>query len=483
MNTVSSMIEDSIEEAVQSIRPPKAGQSGFYPSDESALKKLTDKYLERVNPPLISDRIYGLICPHAGYIYSGEVAAYAYRLLAGRHYDTVIILGPSHYVEVPGAAVPDEDAFETPYGNVRLNRQMISRLVEDVAGVEIESRAHSEEHSIEVQLPLLQSVLSDFQIVPIVLGMPSFAFIKELARGLKKVLLGNDQVLLIASTDLSHYHSYETASRLDRKTIDTVLSLDPETLYHSMNNGEVELCGAAGVMTLMETFADWGDMNIELLRYQNSGDVTGDHSHVVGYGSFVIHGPVKQATARSDELSDEERSLLLDIARKSIHSALSGQKPKYDILPESRLNFKRGAFVTLKEHGELRGCIGYTEPLFPLAETVQRAAVAAATEDPRFEPVRADELDSIKIEISALTSLIQVNSIEEIEIGKHGLVIEKGMYKGLLLPQVAIEQGCNRKEFLDHTCIKAGLSPGAWSDPDTKIFLFSAEVFGEEQTH
>lgn len=180
-------------------------------------------------------------------------------------------------------------------------------------------------------------------------------------------------------------------------------------------------------------------------------------------------------------LLKEEREALLKLVRDTIKAKLEGRSlPKFepftDILKEPR-----GAFVTLHKHDNLRGCIGYVEAIKPLWQSVQDMAIAAAFQDPRFPPLQADEYNDIDIEISVMSPIKKVASIDEIEVGKHGIIIKKGFNQGLLLPQVATEQGWDRDTFLEHTCYKAGLYGDCWKKPDTEIYIFSAEVFSEKE--
>lgn len=458
------------------VRPMAAGSSGFYPTEPENLRQMLDRFLEVANGHSTRDRIEALICPHAGYVYCGQVAAYAYANLVGRHYDTVVILGPSHYVAVEGAAVSLADYFATPLGDVPVDTDACRWLIENVEGVVDSDDAHAQEHSIEVQLPWLQMVLNGFKIVPITLGMPSIDMTQRLGAALKQIG-ANREMLIIVSTDLSHYHTHESASMMDRRAIDAIMAFDTGSLYQQLLENTVELCGGAAVLTMMQAITGHEDLQIDFLSYEDSGAITGDRDHVVGYAALLIQSPLqsKQGTG----LDEQEKAELLGIARSSIEKAINNEELDVPESLSTRLSEKSGAFVTLKLNNELRGCIGYIAPVFSLAETVQKAAVAAALEDPRFPAVTAEEMSGITIEISALTPLEPVTDREHIEIGHHGLYLEKGPYKGLLLPQVAMELGCSRDEFLDQTCIKAGLTPGAWQEPDANIFCFSAEVFGE----
>ena len=179
-------------------------------------------------------------------------------------------------------------------------------------------------------------------------------------------------------------------------------------------------------------------------------------------------------------LTAEEKRYLLDLARRTIQARVHGNPLEYQKPESQTLQEERGAFVTLHKHGQLRGCIGYIEGIKPLYLTIIDMAEAAAFNDPRFPPVQADEVDDLDIEISVLTPLRRVEDIREIEVGKHGILLRRGIYQGLLLPQVATEYGWDRETFLDQTCLKAGMPPGCWKDSETEIYIFSADIFSEK---
>jgi len=293
-------------------------------------------------------------------------------------------------------------------------------------------------------------------------------------------------VLVVGSSDLSHFHTYEKARRLDQGVIDLVEKRDYRGLSRELEDGSCEACGGGPVVTAMLYAEKAGARGVKVLKYANSGDVTGDRRQVVGYlsAAFFRTDPGEKAAVKKRAgidmgLADDEKQALLQIARASIQAELAGKKPPAANV-QGTLEEKRGAFVSLKKRGHLRGCIGFIEAKKPLARTVEEMAVAAAFQDPRFEPLRREELKDLKLEISVLTPLRRIADVGEIEVGIHGLYIRKGIRAGLLLPQVATEYGWDRDTFLRETCCKAGLGPDAWRDPETEIYRFSADVFGEE---
>jgi len=287
----------------------------------------------------------------------------------------------------------------------------------------------------------------------------------------------------VASSDLSHFHSYDEAVKLDHKVINAIKEWDYFNLLRNLQSRIWEACGGGPIVATMIAAEELGANEAILLKYANSGDVpAGERSRVVGY-SAIAFCKNKEAHRNKDNefsLSKAEQEELLKIARQAVESIVRQKKVleishcEYEALKQDR-----GAFVTLRKHGQLRGCIGYTAPIQPLYLTVRDAAISAAERDPRFRPVQEDELDELSYEISVLSPMRHVRDINEIVIGKHGLVVKKGYSEGLLLPQVAPEQGWDCIEFLEHTCRKAGLPPEAWKDEDTDIFCFTAFVFGE----
>ena len=476
--------------------PAVAGQ--FYPAEPQALTTMVDEMLNRVSDKVEASPI-ALIVPHAGYIYSGQVAAYAFKQLEGRDIQTAVIIGPNHTrPDFDQVSVYPEGAFRTPLGLVLVDRELAHELI--AADERIVSRpdVHRSEHSIEVELPFLQRVCPRCRIVPVIMGTPSPENCRALAHALAKALPGR-QAVIIASSDLSHYPSYDDAVEVDHATLSAIETLDPERFRQSieeqMSRGIPGLatcaCGEGPILVAMMAARELGANRAKVLRYANSGDTPfGGHDRVVGYGAVMFWQgespslnpaptpPPRVQSTWPPPLGREEKAKLLDIARESIALYLkAGFAPLYQV-SETGLLQKCGAFVTLKKHGQLRGCIGYTVPLFPLYQTVQRAALAAALQDPRFPPLSPDELDEIEVEISVLSPLEKLEDVRQIQVGKHGLVIVKGRASGLLLPQVAVEEGWDREEFLRAVCRKAGLPEDAWKE-GAELYVFTAEVFDE----
>lgn len=464
----------------QDIRKPAVVDT-FYPANPNELKNQIEEFLKNVKKENFDGRIFGLIVPHAGYVFSGQVAAHCFKQLQELDFDTVVIIGMSHGAFFDGIAVYDDGYFQTPIGLVKIDTELAHNLIKSHPKIKSLKSAHLQEHSLEVEIPFLQQVLKKFEIVPILMSNPSDCQI--LAKSLILNSCGK-KILYVASSDMSHYPPYEIANQVDKATLSLIEGMDINKLVSWLNEPHDKcstlLCGSGAVLTLMLVAKEFGIDEAITLNYANSGDVPiiGDKSRVVGYGAVIFI----QKEEKPMMLSDEEKQLLLKIARDTIETYIKTRKvPPIDVVDYPNLNQQAGVFVTLNKNKQLRGCIGYIRPIAPLAQAVSKMAIAAATEDPRFSPVTKDELKEIKIEITVLSELIRISNIDQIEVGKHGLYIVKGFNSGLLLPQVATEHGWNREEFLIHTCYKAGLLPNAWKEKDTEIYIFTGLIFHEKE--
>jgi AmmeMemoRadiSam system protein B/AmmeMemoRadiSam system protein A len=458
------------------IREP-AVAGAFYAGTEKTLRDDVERMLDAAEPPEISGRLVGLVSPHAGYMYSGQVAAHAYKLIRGSRFDAVIVIAPSHHAYFEGSSVYSRGPYRTPLGLVDVDRTLAEAIMNSDASIDFRPEAHLREHSLEVQLPFLQIAVPDLKLVPIVIGDQSLQNCKRLAEAIVSKVKGKN-VLLVASTDLSHFHSYEEAVRLDQIVIDHIERYDFEGLASDLRTRKCEACGGGPIITTMIAARDLGATKAVTLRYANSGDVTGDRSNVVGYVAAAL---VEQAAVGTDlGLRHEEKVELLNIARQSIEAKVLGQSIPGFHTDSPLLQEKMGAFVTITKQGQLRGCIGHTRGIEPLYVTISKMAIAAATEDPRFPPLRPEEIDEVALEISVLTPFKKISNADEIEVGRDGLYIEKGYNHGLLLPQVATDYGWETEEFLEHTCRKAGLPTDAWR-AGADIYIFSAQVFNEKE--
>jgi len=480
-----SLISCSPSSSEEIRKPAVAGT--FYPKDKNELIKSVDLYLDNVKKVDLKGRLLAIIVPHAGYVYSGQVAAYGFKELQDINFKKIIIISPSHYVGFDGISVYNKGSFETPMGLVRIDEELADRLIQKSERFIFYPESHKKEHAIEVELPFLQRIYGkrDFKIVPITMGNPVLEDTKILSDALYDVI--DEDTLLIVSADLSHYHAYDKAVQLDTSGISAIEKLDAEWLLEQLRSGASEIDAPIAVLATIDLANRYG-AKARILKYANSGDVTGDKSRVVGYSSIAIYIPDElekkgEMIMKDEYLNKEERKKLISIAKGSIVAAVTGERQADIQVSEARLKENCGAFVTIKKHGQLRGCIGYIQAVKPLHETVKDVAKSAAINDYRFSPVSKGELGDIELEISVLTPLKRISDVKEIEVGKHGLVMKRGFNSGLLLPQVPTEYGWDRETFLEHTCLKAGLSKDSWKDESTEIYIFSAEVFSEKDLH
>ncbi len=478
---------DAPVEAPERVREPIIAGS-WYPGDPRALKEMVQGFLARVTPTDIPGRLTTLVVPHAGYPYSGQVAAYAYKTLEKQKFDTVVVIAPSHHSAFSGVSVYDQGGFRTPLGVVPLDTGLISALEKRESRIRFLPEAHAKEHAIEIELPFLQTVLPGFKLVPLVMGDQDLSTCRWLAKALADCI-GGKSVLVVASSDLSHFHTYDEAVALDRVVIAKISAFDPEGLSEGLSQGKCEACGGGPIVAAMLLARKQGATGGGVLNYANSGDVTGERERVVGYlaGAFWADTQAKadiQPAAGPPPkvgvdlgLTREEKTFLHRVVREVVEGGCRGAKPSGFEAPTPAIKEVRGAFVTIRKQKELRGCIGNIVGSRPLVETVADMASAAAFHDPRFPAVTAGELPELEYEISVLTPLRRIGDVGEIRVGVHGIYMRKDGFSGLLLPQVATEYGWDRETFLEQTCAKAGLPKGAWKDKSTEIYIFSADVF------
>lgn len=422
-----------------SIRP--AAVAGmFYPGERRALAAEVARFLdagEELAPRLAFPK--ALVVPHAGYVYSGAIAARAYQELAAARgiVGRVVLIGPAHRVPVRGLAAPGVDAFETPLGTVALDRAAL-RLLGDLPQIVKSDPAHAMEHSLEVQLPFLQTVLGEFTLVPLAVGMASVA---EVAEVLER-LWGGPETLIVISTDLSHYHAYSEARRIDSATLARIAA-------RSTDIDHDEACGATPLNGLLSC-AKKRDIPVRLLAVCNSGDTAGGKDSVVGYSSFALY---EQSDAQAG-------AMLLAIACAAIEERLFNKTAA--TLDAPWLRQPGATFVTLLKNGELRGCIGSLEAAKPLGEDVAENALGAAFRDPRFPELSAAEWPQCQVEVSLLSAPRPIRFTDEpdllrqIRAGEDGLILEAEGRRATFLPQVW--QGVpDKRAFLGELLRKAGL--------------------------
>jgi len=470
---------------------------GFYPADPKELTQMIDGLLAHNVVAQVQGPLVALICPHAGYIYTGPVAAACFSQLKGRKYARVVVIAPSHFDAFAFSSIYDGDAYATPLGNVPVDKDFRAKLAQLNSTIKISDRGHVQagenpEHALEVQLPWLQRTLGQFKLVPIIMGEQDYSLCRDLGRALAKALQAESpearaQTLILVSSDLSHYHPYDYANNIDHQTLQAIEDWDYLSLSRNFARWREgvqtwEACGGGPIVAGMIAAEGLGATHAQILKYANSGDSTGEKTRVVGYGAMAITPASVAEVKKSAEfqLNSHEKDALMKIARDSVETAVRERKMYLVGSPGfPRLEEARGAFVTLKEHGELRGCIGYITPMKPLAETVRDVAAYAALQDSRFTPVTIKELPLLEYEVSVMSPLRRVLDIKEIKVGKHGLIMKQGDIEGLLLPQVPVEEHWDRDTFIEQTCLKAGLPRQAWKDVETDIFMFTALVFGD----
>jgi MEMO1 family protein len=471
------------KEVVMPRQPAVAGQ--FYPGDAKTLTAMVDSMLDSASVPALPGRLVGFQVPHAGYPFSGPTAAHAFKLLQGMDSVTVVMFGTSHHVLLDKAAVYAKGTWRTPLGDVAIDETLAKAILAQDKFLADMPEAHAREHSIEVEVPFLQRTLRDFKIVPIMLLQPTFEQCERVGKAVASAVKGR-KVLLVASSDLYHGESYDEANRVDSVTVGLMAKFDPQAFHAAYDLNEAQACGGNAITAMMVAAREMGADTAVVLAQTNSNDVTGERGgYVVGYSAvaFVASGKGSrdQGIEGSSDLNEREQKSLLGIARRTMETHIrTGKVPEPKPLTP-KLNEKRGAFVTLHERGQLRGCIGYVEAVKPLYQAVSDMAVAASTQDPRFPPVEPAELDKIEVEITVLSPMRPVPSPDSVVVGKHGVVIKKDTCSAVFLPQVPVEEGWDRNTYLSQLCLKAQLPRDAWKSPDAKLFVFTGQVFGEKE--
>ena len=471
--------------SLQSYAEPRNAKvaGAFYPADPQELRTLITQFLDRFPAPdnQTAAKPRALILPHAGYRYSGIVAARGFREAQGRSYDAVVVVGFTHRDQFEGTSVDDREAYQTPLGTIPVEQHAVAFL-KTRAGIHHLERAHaSSEHSVEVMLPFLQVALGEFQVVPLLMGSVEPSDAEALADALA-ALAAQGNYLFVFSTDLSHYHPYEQAVQLDRATTTAMVFETPQAVDRLFRAGALEACGRGPIVASLLFAQRLGYLQRRGLAYANSGDTTGEKARVVGYAAIGLY-PRAAADGRT-LVSQEAGQALVRAARQVLEShfkSTTGTAPvALDRYPE--LTRPRGTFVTLRRKtGELRGCIGRIESDTPLSTLLPTVTLDAALRDSRFQPVSADELEQLTVEVSVLTPPQPIQSPQEIVAGRDGVVLRKDDRSGVFLPQVWTESGMTRLEFLRELASqKAGLEPDAWKQ--ASLFTFQDQVFEEAPT-
>lgn len=482
------------------IKEPNVAGS-FYSANSQELADSIDRYQRSAGRVVDNAKVSIAIAPHAGYIYSGLVAAHTFKAIARNHYKTIVIIAPSHYFPFEGVSVWEKGGFRTPLGILPIDEEFAKALLKiNPQEFRFLPDVYEREHAVEVELPFLQKTFKDIHIVPILMGNPDFQVCHDLAVALNQLTGHRDDVLVLVSSDMSHYYPADTANAMDSLSLQAIQGINPKKFFEGCMGRRMEMCGFAPVTTALILAQLKGIGHVEVLKHLNSGDVTGDYDKVVGYGSvifysgFLDHDSVKSSKTSQafnkfsrmlpdGALKGAERKELLKIARGTLEVFVRTGRTSEISIKSPRLSEVQGAFVTLRKAGALRGCIGNMIGQAPLDQTVRDMTVAAASEDPRFNPVSVNELRDIDLEISVLSKPRRIKDASEIVLGKHGVIISGHGRQGIFLPQVADETGWSKEEFLSQLCAqKAGLPSDCWKSSNVSLFVFEADVFGERDT-
>ncbi|MCF6155250.1 MAG: AmmeMemoRadiSam system protein B [Candidatus Brocadia sp.] len=488
----------------------------FYPGNETALKDQINTFFKNAHKQTSKGKPIALISPHAGYQYSGQVAAYGYHAIKDFGFTRVIILSPSHFKSgkrFRGASILNVNNFKTPLGLIPVDQEACKQLIDtsDTSSNEAHKTtlfgsyegAYQGEHSLETQLPFLQMSLKTFKLVPIMVGILIHDDFERVAKAIRPLI--DDKTIVVVSSDFTHYgegYGYvpfrknieKNIKALDYGTFDKILNKDFEGLKSYRKETGINACGIMPIELLLKLLPD--NASGEILNYDTSGRQSGDFSFSVSYASILftkpseaksgLHIPKRDQTNNQQFfLTSDEKAFLLSLARNTLEIyTKTGASPKLDQVNDKltlRLKEKYGVFVTLKKSGELRGCIGHIIPRTSLFQGVIENTINSSSNDRRFPPVDAKEVSDITIEISVLSHLKKIHRPAEFTAGKDGIIIRKGHASAVFLPQVAVEQGWDRAETLCRLCEKAGLSRDAWKDEGMEFYVFTADVFHEAE--
>jgi len=460
--------------------PAVAGK--FYEKDPGLLRNEVQELFDGQESANSYADVRALILPHAGYVFSGQVAASALmKIDPEKHFKTIFLIASSHHFLFGNVSVYAGDAYRTPLGEVPVDKDVANKLIEKNDFVEYAPVVHRSEHGNEVQIPLLQYYLKySFKIVPIVITSQEPDTCKQLAKALEEYY--QPENLFIVSSDFSHYPEYDIAVDVDAETAELICSKNAEKLYDAVKafhddglpNLLTALCGWTSVLTLMHLAEDKKLQDFNRVTYANSGDSEyGSKQKVVGYWAIALIDKGK----KEFEISHKAQEILLDAARHSIVCRVLGrEKADLNTLRHDDVNANLGAFVSVYVNGDLRGCLGRFNPEKRLLETVSELAASAAKEDRRFESIKEHDLSGLSIEISVLSPMHKIDDVDEIELGKHGVLLRKGTATGTFLPQVASQTGWSLDEFLGHCAKeKARIGWDGWKNAD--IYVYEAFVF------
>ena len=475
------------QETTTTRKPYAAGQ--FYTDNPSELKIQLQQLFSKAQEGKSKNTPLAIIVPHAGYAFSGEVAASAYNQIDPNcAFECIFIIGSSHTTAFQGASVYCSGDYETPLGIVKVDQELVQKLVLENKLLKCYPDPHLYEHSLEVQLPFLQYRLkTPFKIVPIIIGSATAETAKKLASILKPYL--NEKNLFVISSDFSHYPRYENAVKVDMATAEAIQTNKASKLLAELDDNEkkkvpglaTSLCGWSSVLTLLYMTEEIPNLSVDLLQYKNSGDSPfGGKDGVVGYCAISFTSANQKSHTNEFTIGDEDKKYLLKLAWEAItlyvRKATTPEVDDSDLSPA--LKTPCGAFVTLTRDHKLRGCIGRFDPEEPLWKVVQSMAISAATKDYRFSPVLPGEINQLGIEISVLSPLKRIKSIDEFILGKQGIYIKQGDLHGTFLPQIATSTGWSKEEFLGHCAQeKAGIGWNGWKTAE--LYTYEAVLIND----
>ncbi|MFC1957286.1 AmmeMemoRadiSam system protein B [Chloroflexota bacterium] len=426
----------------------------FYPESPDRLRSMI---AELVDEKAEKEEVIGLLSPHAGYIYSGAVAGATISRIKFK--DTFIIIGPNHTGNGKPFSIMTEGVWKTPLGEVEIDSELGERILASSEYLQEDSAAHQYEHSIEVQLPFLQYFKPDIKLVPIVFALASGDIYKEIGKGIAQAIKElNKEVVIIASSDMTHYEPQESAQEKDARAIEAVLNLDEDKLLERVQQLNISMCGYAPAVALITAARELGTVEAELVRYQTSGDTSGDYGSVVGYAGIIL---------KSTRLSP-----LAQLAKDTVETYIrEGKVPEVkELTPE--MKGRAGVFVSIHKFDELRGCIGTFEPHSKnVAEEIIDNAVSSATRDPRFSPISSNELEGLSYSVDVLTKPEPVESRDQLDPKKYGVIVEAGFRRGLLLPDL---EGVDSVDYQIDICRQKA---GIMSDEPVKLYRFEVKRY------
>ena len=491
--------KERAEPVKKNVLRSQLAEMGWYPSDASVLEKQIEDLFQKAQVKPI-DNVVGLILPHAGYAYSGRTAAAGLKTTT-KAYKRIVVVGATHRLGMEEIlSVPRATHYQTPLGLVPLDVELIDKLLEYSIFCHV-PQAHEysrggQEHCVQIELPLLQHRYGDFEFIPVVAGQCSPETVDKAAAILKSLVDG--ETLIVASSDFVHYgpnYGYvpfkedipAQIKKLDMGAYELIAQLDGRGFLEYRRNTGATICGSVPIAILLSMLSESTESH--LIQYTTSGEMTGDFTNSVSYLSVAFSGawgaPSEvEPDANNAVLTEQDKEQLLTLARRTIDYALKNRRvpeaSDLGITPSAAMQSPRAAFVTLKKHAQLRGCIGDIFPQRPLYKSVILNAIHACVNDRRFPPVSQDECEDITIDISALTPPAPVDSSDQIRIGIDGVVLNKDGRSAVFLPQVAPEQGWDIEQTLTHLSEKARLPADAWKQ-GASFLVFQADVFGESE--